>query len=211
MRRATAGLDVSTIVDASLRIADADGLEGLTMRRLAADLSVTPMAIYHHVPGKDQLLDLMADESLKTLPGVDRSADPAVELRRLFTAMHRLYLAHPALAQVMAQRPMEGPTAGLVGEEVLYVLTAAGLDDDAAISALITLTTYTSGASLYRLSRRRHVGARGEPLAEIAAGTMPTVHRLRRKINAARDTDKQFTDGLTRLVDSYLGGRGSGP
>jgi len=74
----------------------------------------------------------------------------------------------------------------------------------AAVSALITLTTCTTGASLYRLSRWRRGG---ELLADITAETAPTAYRLRRKISAARDTDKQFSDGLTRLVDSYLGGR----
>jgi AcrR family transcriptional regulator len=201
MRRAAPGLDVETIVATSLTIADADGLEGLTMRRLAADLSVTPMAIYHHVAGKDQLLDLMADESFRTLPAVNRKAAPAAELRRLFTAMHRLYLAHPALAQVMAQRPAQGPAAALVGEELLSVLLAAGLDDARAVSALISLTTYTTGASLYRLSRTAlDETGEDERLTELT----PTAYRLRKRISAARGSDKQFTDGLTRLIDSYL-------
>lgn len=209
MRRALRGLDVATIVEVSLAIADADGLEGLTMRRLAADLAVTPMAIYHHVAGKDQLLDLMADESLKALPAVDPGGSPAAELRRLFTAMHRLYLAHPALAQVMAQRPLEGPTAAVVGEGVLSLLIGAGVEDGVAVAALIGLTTYTTGASLYRISRTARAGEEPgrEPLTEVTPDVAPTAHRLRRRIRAAGDTDKQFLDGLDRLVDSYLGGR----
>ena len=68
------GLDVPTVVRTSLAIADAEGLDGLTMRRLASELDVTPMAIYHHVKNKEQLLDLVVDESLKELPAVDNDA-----------------------------------------------------------------------------------------------------------------------------------------
>ncbi|HSV40287.1 MAG TPA: TetR/AcrR family transcriptional regulator, partial [Nocardioidaceae bacterium] len=143
-------IDVDTVVRTSVAIADAEGLDALTMRRLATELAVTPMAIYHHVPGKEALLDLIADESMKQLPQPDANGAWDEELLRFFVAFHRLYLEHPALAQVMAQRPLEGPTAMARGELLLELLVRAGVSDEDAVGALVSLVGYTIGMSLYR-------------------------------------------------------------
>lgn len=201
MRRPPPGLDPDAIVAAALAIADADGLDALTMRRLAGGLGVTPMAIYHHVANKDQLLDLMADTSLGALPQINARANPATELARFFSALHGLHLAHPVLAQAMTQRPLEGPHAVVFGERVLTLLTRAGLRDDEAVGALITLVNYTTGASLYRLSRRTR--SRGR-LTDLAEADAPLAHRMRRRIAAAADSDRQFADGIKRILASYL-------
>lgn len=125
------GIDVASVVRTSVAIADAEGLDALTMRRLATELAVTPMAIYHHVPSKEALLDLIADESMKQLPSVDPDGPWEDELVRFFVAFHRLYLDHPALAQVMAQRPLEGPTAIARGERLLPSWSSPGSPTDA--------------------------------------------------------------------------------
>jgi AcrR family transcriptional regulator len=162
------------------------------------------MAIYHHVASKEELLDLMADESLKALPPIHPNAPWDRELQRWFTSLHELYLAHPALAQAMTQRPLEGPTAITVGDQVLALLTAAGLNDNQAVAAFIALTNYTIGASLYRLSRRKtEPASRRQRLADLTEQSAPTAYRLRRKIATSADSSKQFTDGLTRLIASY--------
>lgn len=196
MPRNSAGLDVGVVVETALAIADAEGVEGLTMRKLAARLDVTPMAIYHHVRNKEELLDLVADESMKPLLALDQPVDAASRLVEFFTAFHGLHLAHPALAQVMTQRPLEGPTATQIGENLLNSLVNGGIDGERAASALISLVNYTLGTSLYRLSRSgRHFGA--FPQA-------PTAHRLRKTMEAAAVNEAQFLDGLQRLVHSYL-------
>lgn len=207
MTKKAPGLDVVAVVDASLAIADVDGLEGLTMRRLAARLGVTPMAIYHHVANKDQLLDLMADESLRALPPLDPDGAWDAELERLFLGFHRLYVTHPALAWVMTERPLEGPIAIGIGEQVLLLLTGAGLDDEAAVAAFIAIMNYTVGASLYRISRARArpAGADGgrSRLELNSRAAAPISHRLRHQIAAAADDEAQFTDGVRRLIRSY--------
>lgn len=192
------GLDVATVVKASLAIADAEGVERLTMRRLATELGVTPMAIYHHVESKEQLLDIVADESLRDLPPVDVDRPWRDELAGLFLAFHQLFLSHPALASVMAQRPLEGPNAVAVAESVLTMFARAGFSDDHAVSALISLFNYTIGASLYRLSRRQHDAGRSR-----LAVHGSTAARLREKLADAAVRDEQFSHGLRRLLDSY--------
>lgn len=202
------GLDVPTVVRTSLAIADAEGLDRLTMRRLASELDVTPMAIYHHVQNKEELLDLVADESLKALPAVDLDAPWDEELKRFFLAFHRLYLDHPTLAYVMAQRPVEGPTAIAVAEPILTLLVTAGLDDDDAAGAFISLVNFTIGTSLYRLSRTApKVDPQRRRFAAVTEDMAPIAHRLRDKMADAAVRDDQFVDGLTRLIESYASRR----
>jgi len=198
------GLDVATVVKTSLAIADAEGLERLTMRRLASELAVTPMAIYNHVENKEQLLDLVADESLKALPPIDLDAPWDQELKRLFLSLHHLYLDHPTLVQVMAQRPLEGPAALAVAERFLTLLLNAGFDEDDAISAFVSLVNFTIGTSLYRLSRTgAAAGTRPGRFASVTEQAAPTVYRLRQKIADAGLRDEPFIDGLARLIASY--------
>lgn len=206
MRKTAPGLDVTRVVDAALAIADADGLDQLSMRRLSTELGVTPMAIYHHVAGKEALLDLVADESLRALPEVNTSAPCAAELERTFTELHHLFLAHPALAEAIAQRPLEGPRATRVGEAVLELLARAGVSDADAVSALLALTQYTLGASLYRLSRRRSEdpGGRRERFEHLRPEDAPRAHAIRRSLASASDDAIQFGDGLRRLIASYV-------
>jgi AcrR family transcriptional regulator len=69
-------LDREAVVDAALRIADAEGLEVVTIRRLAHELSVTPMALYWHFKDKDRLLAAVADRLWEeTATGLDRALD----------------------------------------------------------------------------------------------------------------------------------------
>ncbi|MCW3039810.1 MAG: transcriptional regulator, TetR family [Solirubrobacterales bacterium] len=203
MEAGTGRLDVPAVVAASLAIADADGLENLSMRRLASRLSVTPMAIYHHVRDKGELLDLMADESLRALPPLVASAPWDSALEDLFLGFHRLYLAHPALAQIMTQRPLEGPHAIAVGEQVLTVLSAAGIDDDTAASAFISIVNYTIGASLYRTSRSSSRLPERRRFGRISAADAPRAHGLRQTMAALAVDEGQFLDGLRRLLASY--------
>ena len=69
------GTSVDEIVAAAIGIADRDGLEGLTMRRVAAALGVGPMTLYSYVPGRAELLDLMLDAAYLAMERPDRPDD----------------------------------------------------------------------------------------------------------------------------------------
>ena len=103
----------------------------------------------------------------------------------------------------MAQRPMEGPTAVAVAEPLLTLLLKAGLDDDEAAAALVTLLTFTIGTSLYRLSRTRPGDDRRRRFAAIDKESAPNAYRLRQRMSAAALNEEHFIDGLTRLIESY--------
>src|SRR4051794_26628628 len=101
------------IVDAASALVDAEGLEALSMRRLAAELSVQGPSLYNHFPTKADILDAVADGLTEQ---VDLSAfgsrDWASALRRWARSYHSVLVAHPNLVPVLAHGPGRRP-AGL--------------------------------------------------------------------------------------------------
>ena len=121
-----ASLDVEAIIDTAVSLADDAGLEAVTLRRIATRLSVTPMALYRYVDGKDELLDAMADrlyEELVTPAGED--GDWWQELARLARSTRRVLLARPWAAPLFA-RPLAGPNARALDEALQGALRTAG-------------------------------------------------------------------------------------
>src|ERR1700752_215749 len=94
-RRPAAPLSLDAIVTAATRITEEDGFGAISMRRIADDLGVSPMALYKHVANKHDLLDLIANECLADL---DTAADIDAwqdRLKRIFRSFHELMAAHP--------------------------------------------------------------------------------------------------------------------
>jgi TetR/AcrR family transcriptional regulator, tetracycline repressor protein len=111
-----AGLSRELVLAAARRIADADGVDRLTMRRLAGELGVLPNALYTYFPHKDALLDALVDDLLGDIdPGDPAEGDWREGLVRVMDASRRLLLAHPQLVPVFLARPGLGPSAALAG------------------------------------------------------------------------------------------------
>jgi AcrR family transcriptional regulator len=120
-----ASLDLEAVVDTAVSLADDQGLDAVSLRRVASRLGVTPMALYRYVGSKDDLLDAMADrlyESL-TLPSPD--ANWWEGLAELARSTRRVLLGRPWAAPLFA-RPLAGPHAHAVDEALQAVLGAAG-------------------------------------------------------------------------------------
>jgi TetR/AcrR family transcriptional regulator, tetracycline repressor protein len=100
----TTRLSRDAVVDGALGLLDAEGLEALTIRRLAQSLGVTPMALYWHVKNKDELL-LAVSERVWGLADVDLDPDlePLDRLRALFLSMLSALRAHPAAAPLLTR------------------------------------------------------------------------------------------------------------
>jgi AcrR family transcriptional regulator len=191
------GLDRQLVVRAAVDLADTDGVDRLSMRRLAQHLGVTPMAIYYHVPSKDALIDLVVDESLRVVPIADPLGDPLVEVRRTFGALFQLLIDHPGLAAAFGSRPLGGPVARRIGEGTLQLLRRNGLADDDAARLLVSLAGFTLGSALYRSSR----GDAGRFFD--ATIETPLVHRLGDRLTAVAKDDRQFDDGIAALLVGY--------
>src|SRR5580700_10638284 len=92
----------SAVAERALALADKSGLDALTIRKLATDLGVTPMALYWHFRGKDELLEGIAERIWEELDlTVDRSAPWTEQMRTLLESFLKVLRAHPAAPQLL--------------------------------------------------------------------------------------------------------------
>src|SRR5215467_4170555 len=104
-----ATIDREAVLETALRLLDAEGVEALTMRRLAGELGVSAMAPYRHVGSKDDLLMVLVDRLAARLEFPPRPADPAGALLVLWSTLYDSLAAHPWVPDVLARRRMMAP------------------------------------------------------------------------------------------------------
>ena len=128
--RPTARLSRDAIVAAAIAMADSDGLDGLSMRRLGQELGVNPMSLYHHVADKDALIDAMADAVV-----VQITPDPVsegeelawtAELRRLILSARRSMVGHPWAVEAIQKRAAPSTATLAHIDRVLGILRRGG-------------------------------------------------------------------------------------
>jgi TetR/AcrR family tetracycline transcriptional repressor len=127
-------LSKSVVVDRALALADTQGLEALTIRRLAQDLGVTPMALYWHFRSKEELLAALGDRVWEEIDvNVDPDAGWIAQLRGLMESLVRMLRAHPAASNLlMGGQKLHGEAAMEATEVALQVLERGGFDPQAA-------------------------------------------------------------------------------
>jgi len=145
------GLTREWVVDAALAIADRDGIDAVTLRRLAETLGVTPMALYHHIRDKDHLLDLMASRLLSHLDVglTDDDVTWQASLRAIGQRFLALVEAHPA-APFLLSRPFDAAAAREVSAALLTILGRAGFASADAVRLLQVLTGMLLGPAIHR-------------------------------------------------------------
>jgi TetR/AcrR family transcriptional regulator, tetracycline repressor protein len=120
-------LSKAAVVGRALALADTSGLDTLTIRRLAQELSVTPMALYWHFRSKDELLVALADQVWSE---IDVAVDPAApwpdQLRGLLESLVRVLRAHPAAARLVLSHEKQSEAFRRATEVTLEVLRSAG-------------------------------------------------------------------------------------
>jgi len=148
------GLSRGPIVSAAIELADAEGVQALSMRRIAVTLGAGTMSLYRHVPGKDELLDLMVDAALGEMPPKAPSGDWRADIRLFAARQRELSLRHPWLAELLIGKPPLGPNALRNFEFALGVIRGLGCDITTASSVVSTLHGYTLGAVQTELADR---------------------------------------------------------
>jgi TetR/AcrR family transcriptional regulator, tetracycline repressor protein len=123
-------LNKGAVVDRGLAIADAEGLDALTIRRLATDLGVTPMALYWHFRSKEALLTGLADRIWGEIDtGVDLASGWPQQLRAMLESLVRVLRAHPSATQLLMTGEKLNSDASLrATETALDVLRRGGFD-----------------------------------------------------------------------------------
>ncbi|MGW2157688.1 TetR/AcrR family transcriptional regulator [Nonomuraea sp. NPDC001699] len=217
------GLSLGRIVRAAVELADAEGLEGLSMRKVADRLGFTTMSLYRHVPGRDQLVDLMRDEVLGE--ALDAAPDSGPEFApdavpdadggwrgRLEEAARRaweLRIRHPWLAEVRGSRHLPGPNAVAHYDHMLGALTGTALRPSEVVAVVGLLGRFVDAEALLLAETRREERRSGVSEQEWWGARDSLYERLDRYPALSRlwetggwdDPEDSFTFGLRRLLD----------
>jgi AcrR family transcriptional regulator len=202
----------------AIEIADRDGLGGLSMRRLAGELGITAMSLYGYVPGKAELLDVMADRAYGE---ISARGDPAAPWQDRLAALARqhwsLLLSHPWLLHIAASRPLLGPNVTALYDVELAAVDGLGLTDIDMDLIVSLLDDYVRGAARGAaeaaeaqartgISDQQWWEAYGPLLAEVVdPARYPTAIRVGAaagaEYGAAHDPAGSFRFGLQRVID----------
>jgi AcrR family transcriptional regulator len=213
-RPAPRPLSREQIVQAAIAIADAEGLEAVSLRNVANKLRAGPMRLYTYTSTKEGLLDLMVDE---VYAEIVRAGTPSGDWRRaLRTFAERRRSAaqrHPWFAELLGGRPHLGPNALAHLEAALAALSRGGRSDiDAVLTALQTVDAYVIGslrseAAEAKARRESGIDKRQWQLASypylqnmLSSGDYPMLTKVMRE--AAHPTpEKAFQRGLDAVLD----------
>jgi AcrR family transcriptional regulator len=156
-----ARLSRAAIAAAARSVVARDGVDGLTMRTLAAELGGSPPALYRHVSGREEVLALLLAQLAEELPRPPLPEAPRPRLLAVCALMHDWLAERPWAIEVVAADAMPVSVAWLV-EEIAGALVALGLDDPAAIAGYeaISFAKGDDGAHAARDHRRRTTRAR---------------------------------------------------
>ena len=142
------GLSIDAVVDAATELADAQGLDAVTMRQVAQALGVVPMTLYTYVPSKAELLDLMLDAAYARMPRTDTSGQPWRERLAAIAAENRhLFEIHPWAAVVSTIRPPLGPGQMAKYQHELSAFDGLGLDDVTVDDCLTYLLSFVQACA----------------------------------------------------------------
>ncbi|MCP2337423.1 TetR/AcrR family transcriptional regulator [Actinomadura rupiterrae] len=201
------------IIETARRIVDGDGVGKLTMRRLATEVGSTPMALYHHVRDKEELLVLLLDDyAARTLRRPGPSADPRERVIAAATAIHEALAACPWIVEVLTADDLMSTSALWFVEQIVDGLVGCGLSPDRAVHGYRAIWYYTAGEIVVRTTagRRRADDDRATYREKVFADLDPDeLPRLAQTADrwAALTAEDTYDDGLQALVDGLLAAR----
>ena len=211
--RAREPLTRDAIVDAALRVLDAEGFDALSMRRVAQELHTGAASLYAHVTSKDQLVDLIIDRVYAEFQVPD--ADPGHwqdQLKDVARSGLRVMLLHPGLARAsLASIPM-GPNGLTLTDRCLGILRAGGLPDHVVGYAAELLGQYISVSAIEREATRERFDLDNPALIQdfsnqfraylqsLPADQFPNLTAMAGPLTDMPDEDQRFELGLDILV-----------
>lgn len=196
------------IVTTAVEMANEQGHESVTIRKLAAALGVAPMSIYSYVDSKDDLLDRMTARMMDHFEvPVSSSLDWGEEVSLIFVALHNLLMANPSLGRLLTTRRVISLGVARKISATLTHLSDAGLSPETSVKAEALLTAYTLGSVDYKLRRTDSGSYPGEDaeiedkLVQFSMNrSFSLVQDLAHEISQVARTDA-FELGLRLIID----------
>jgi AcrR family transcriptional regulator len=208
-QRPTTALSRERIVAEAVALADEEGLDGLSMRRLAQRLSVDPMSLYNHVGDKDDLLDAMADAVVAEVVIPARTGAWSADLRATILAARAAMLRHPWAAPVLEGRRQPGPATMRYMDTVMDVLREGGLSLELTHHAIHLLGSRVLGFSQDLFEDKAADRPEAAAMAAAFAGfaeTHPRVFEMAMAVSheggvGGCDDDVEFAFALDLILD----------
>jgi AcrR family transcriptional regulator len=196
------------VVAAARLIVETDGIDALTMRRVAYELNSSPMAIYRHVRDRDELLIALLDTLAAELPRGEFADEPRERLRQACRAMRDGLAEHPWVVDVLAAGDLIAPSILWLMEEIVAGFVACGLSPAQAADGYRAVWQFTVGELMVHRGIQ-HMADLGRPpyvlkvLTSVDANQFPTLATLAPFWASARARDL-FNPGLDALLTGLL-------
>jgi AcrR family transcriptional regulator len=204
-------LDRETIVSTTMRIIDAEGLRGMSMRRLASELGVDVAAIYYHVPGKSALHSLLVDEIMAGMVFEDDTA--ASPEARLVAAMHAYrdgLMKHPHAVELAAARSLRTVAQLRPVEVFVSILFDAGFNATEAVTGIDILGQHVLGLTAIHAHHVTESEFHEErDFDELPEDEFPNMRRVVAE-GVYLGFDEEFERGVRALVRGVLAAQAAG-
>lgn len=194
------------ILRKALQLADAEGIEGLSMRKLAQALGVQAMSLYNHVTNKDDILDGMVDLVVSEIEVPELALDWKTAMRRRSHSAYQVLLRHPWATMALMSRMNVGPAMLRYIDATLGCLMEAGFDDEMADHAWNAIDSHIYGFTLQELNfpveATEYANMAGQFIDKIPATQYPYMNRLTQQVIAGKyDGLHDFEFGLDLLLN----------
>ncbi|MGB7962747.1 MAG: TetR/AcrR family transcriptional regulator [Propionicimonas sp.] len=196
------------VLEAALRLADEDGIEALSMRRLARELAGAPMSLYNHVNNKEDLLDAMMDAVFSEIELPSGHDDWKTAMRKRAFSARAVLSRHPWAIGLMDARTTPGPATLDHHETAIRCLRNAGFSITLAAHAFSALDSHIYGFALQErtlpFATAEETAERAQILlAKVPADQYPhlaemTIHHV---LQPGYDYDNEYEFGLALILD----------
>lgn len=211
---------LEALVNAAIEIADTEGLDAVSTRRVAEKAGISPMSFYTYLPGKAELLDLMLDmvsgQDITEIPEFD-PAQWRANIMLMAMGLRGFYLRHPWVLDLATHRPVLGPGTMRAYEFALRAVDGLGLSPVEMDLIVTQVGAYAMGASRPEAQARRVLAATGLSdydwwmtvapyLEKVDYSPYPVGARIGQivgELYGTGDPDMAFTFGMERLLDGY--------
>jgi AcrR family transcriptional regulator len=198
---------VDDVVAAAVDIVDRDGVDALTIRRVAEACGLSPMGVYRHVRDKDDLLDRVVDAVVGPgLRDLEASGSWDQQVAELYRYLRRLFLDHPGVAVLCVLRPT--PVLGVARfyARILAALAEGGFTGTEAVHVFDTLLMFMFGSVLWEIPRTTTDPR--ERLVAVALGDEAATQVIERANELRqRDPTEYFEAGLDTILDGLRANR----
>lgn len=195
------------VLHGAVALADRDGLDSLTMRRLGAELGVEAMALYKHVANKDEILDGIVDVVLAEIEIPAPGSEWRTAMRQRATSARRVLRRHPWAIGLMESRDTPGPATLQYLDAVIASLRDGGFSVEMAAHAFWLLDSYVYGHVIQEISLpfdpSEQAASTEEILDQADMGDYPHLAEVAAEaMTSPYDIDSEFEFGLDLILDT---------